>query len=58
MGLFNINDTMRYCRKLDELATAIYSITGYELEDLLELFKQGYILKAPDYNSSLNELFN
>lgn len=56
MCLFNVDDIMRYCRELDELATSIYAITGYELEDLLGLFEQGYTLKAPDSNSSLSEL--
>lgn len=34
-------------KKLDRLATEIEKVSGYSLEQLLELFMSGYTLKPP-----------
>lgn len=41
---------------LDDLQTKIYAVSGYKLEQLLDLFKQGYELKPPCYPKSLSEI--
>lgn len=39
--------------RLDELAIKIRRVSGYNLETLLELFKAGYTLKAPNYKNNM-----
>lgn len=41
---------------LDKLYTEIQAVTGLTPERLLELFKEGYILQAPDYRKNFEEM--
>lgn len=45
-------------RELDELYTKIKVITGFTVEQLLEMFAAGYTLEGPDYSKSHTELAN
>lgn len=60
-NLFNFTSTLpdlaESYKELDELATKIELVSGYSLKELLELFKAGYTLEAPEYKS-LEEVFN
>lgn len=44
--------------ELDELYTKIQVVTGYSVEQLLEMFASGYTLDAPDSPATLTELFS
>ena len=50
------NEWVNRLRKLDELYTKIYAVTGYTAEQLLEMFAAGYTLQKPDYSKSMKEL--
>ena len=41
---------------LDKLYTEMQAVTGLTPERLLELFKEGYILQAPDYRKNFEEM--
>lgn len=42
--------------ELYELYTKIQAITGFTVEQLLDMFLAGYTLKPPDYSTNLKEL--
>lgn len=41
---------------LEKLYTEMQAVTGLTPERLLELFKEGYILQAPDYRKNFQEM--
>lgn len=43
-------------RELDELYTKLQIITGFTVEQLLEMFAAGYTLEKPDYSKSFEEM--
>lgn len=45
-------------RELDELCTKLYAVTGYSVEQLLDLFLKGYTLSPPEQESSMKKLGN
>ena len=42
--------------ELDELYTKIQAITGFTVEQLLDMFLAGYTLEPPDYSTNFKEL--
>lgn len=47
------NEWVNRVRELDELYTKLQIITGFTVEQLLEMFAAGYTLEKPDYSKSL-----
>lgn len=45
-------------RELDEICTKLYAVTGYSVEQLLDLFLKGYTLSPPEQESSMKKLGN
>ena len=52
---WKVTDLVNSYKELDELCTKIEAVSGYTVEQLLELFMAGYILQEPKYKS-LREL--
>ena len=46
------NEWVNRVRELDELYTKLQIITGFTVEQLLEMFAAGYTLEKPDYSKS------
>ena len=51
-----IFDTVGTIAYFNKLLTQTYKVSGYELEQLLDLFKAGYELTPPCYPKSLSEI--
>ena len=51
-----IFDTVGTIAYFNKLLIQIYKVSGYELEQLLDLFKAGYELRPPSYSGSLSEI--
>ena len=47
-----LNEWVNRVRELDELYTKLQIITGFTVEQLLEMFAAGYTLEKPDYSKS------
>ena len=45
-----LNEWVNRVRELDELYTKLQIITGFTVEQLLEMFAAGYTLEKPDYS--------
>lgn len=52
-GLLTPSSITKRHSELYRLVTEIEYVSGYNLETLLELFKAGYTLKAPDYKINM-----
>lgn len=50
------NEWVNRVRELDELYTKLQIITGFTVEQLLEMFAAGYTLEKPDYSKSFEEM--
>jgi hypothetical protein len=50
------NEWVNRARELDELYTKLQIITGFTVEQLLEMFAAGYTLEKPDYSKSFEEM--
>ena len=50
------NEWVNRARELDELYTKLQIITGFTVEQLLEIFAAGYTLEKPDYSKSFEEI--
>ena len=50
------NEWVNRVRELDELYTKLQIITGFTVEQLLEIFAAGYTLEKPDYSKSFEEI--
>ena len=51
-----LNEWVNRVRELDELYTKLQIITGFTVEQLLEMFAAGYTLEKPDYSKSFEEM--
>ena len=49
-----INNLVKSLIEKDELILKLYSISGYSVEQLCELFAAGYTLEPPKYKSLIN----
>ena len=50
------NEWVNRARELDELYTKLQIITGFTVEQLIEIFAAGYTLEKPDYSKSFEEI--
>lgn len=50
------NEWVNRVIELDELYTKLQIITGFTVEQLLEMFAAGYTLEKPDYSKSFEEM--
>lgn len=50
------NEWVNRVRELDELYTKLQIITGFTVEQLLEMFAAGYTLEKPDYSKLFEEM--
>ena len=50
------NGWVNRVRELDELYTRLQVVTGFTVEQLLEMFAAGYTLEKPDYSKSFEEM--
>ena len=55
-ALSSPNEWVNRVRELDELYTKLQIITGFTVEQLLEMFAAGYTLEKPDYSKSFEEM--
>ena len=50
------NEWVSRLRELDELYTKLHAVTGFTVEQLLEMFAAGYTLEKHDYSKSFEEM--
>ena len=50
------NGCVSRLRELDELYTKLHAVTGFTVEQLLEMFAAGYTLEKHDYSKSFEEM--
>lgn len=50
------NEVVSRTLKLDELYTKVRSVTGFTVEQLLDMFSAGYTMEKPDYSKAFIEM--